>query len=62
MAAPMYIKDAAGVKVSGKVTSVNITAEQDAFLKVHHINLSGLVREAIEAARGRIEGKTRRHK
>ncbi len=54
-APPRYIQDGrGGGKVLNRTTSVNITAAQSEFLKVNNINLSGLVREAIETMRRKL--------
>ena len=42
-----YIKDKDGIKTEMKITSVNITEEQDKFLKINNLNLSKIVRDAI---------------
>ena len=46
-----YIKDKDGNKTEMKVTSVNITQDQDTFLKDQNLNLSKIVRDAIEKLR-----------
>ncbi len=58
-----YIKNKNGEKVENRTKSVNITAEQDEFLKLHELNLSLMVRDFLdELMREPIENARKRKK